>query len=320
MERVVQAATVGRAILSLARSGRTGVLRATSGPLVADIAVVEGRIRAIRMPSDDELIGDTLLRDGSLDVAAHASALASRAETGPVGEWLVRSRATSGPALASALRVQLRRRVRKMLGWPRPTLRFEPGQAEVGVPHVSEPDTSASIVLGAIRDLLRDEPPDVALRRLGTSRLTLSPVGELLVRDAPLWPEEAALVPLLREAHTPDVLIARGGDNARPLRWLRAMQLLGAVTAVDARRRSHAALVAKNDAVRRGASASELLGVGPRADARSARRALRKLAAALHPDTMGPDVPEALRVASTNVMIALARAEETLRARTRSKP
>ncbi len=305
--------------MSLARSQATGVLRARSGPLEADIAVVAGRTRAIRIPSDDQLLGDTLLEDGALDVAAHASAIGARTAVEPVGEGLARTHAASGTALASALRTQLRRRVRKVLAWPRPSLRFEPGSSDVGVPHVPEPDTTASVVLGALRELLRDEPRDVAVRRLGTSPLALSPLGELVLREAPLWPDEAALVPLLRDAHRPDALLARAGDGARAVRWLRAMQLLGAVVPLNGRARSHDALVAKARAVRRGASASDLLELGPSADARAARRALRKLAATLHPDAIGPGVPEALRVASTNVMIALARAEETLRARARSK-
>jgi curved DNA-binding protein CbpA len=71
-------------------------------------------------------------------------------------------------------------------------------------------------------------------------------------------------------------------------------------------------LLRKTRQLRRGAAATELLDLPANAKGRDARRALRRLASAVHPDRFGEAAPDAIQRASNEVMTALLRAQRDL--------
>ena len=77
--------------------------------------------------------------------------------------------------------------------------------------------------------------------------------------------------------------------------------------------RPYSLLLRKRQQLRAQAGARALLELGPDADASEARRALRRLAAHLHPDALGPTEPASLRAVSSDMLCALGLAEESVR-------
>jgi hypothetical protein len=80
-------------------------------------------------------------------------------------------------------------------------------------------------------------------------------------------------------------------------------------------RNSYGLLARKRNQIRQGDSPYRLLDLPPGATSTEARKALRQFALQLHPDALGPDVPDAVRKASTEIMGALIDAERALRVR-----
>lgn len=78
-------------------------------------------------------------------------------------------------------------------------------------------------------------------------------------------------------------------------------------------RRAYGLLVRKREQLRRCVSPRELLELEPEAHASEARRALRRLAASVHPDALGPGAPALLQGMSSQVFCELVRAENALR-------
>jgi hypothetical protein len=143
--------------------------------------------------------------------------------------------------------------------------------------------------------------------------LCLSGLGQLLVRGVTLWPEELAVVEMLkRGADLKRITVAVSG-RPRALRFLLLAHVLGAIAVREARQSQYALLLRKLRQSRQAATASTLLGLPPAPTETETRRALQKLAGHLHPDTLGPHAPKELRAASHEVMAALNAAEQRLR-------
>ena len=274
--------------------------------------MTDGTPRAIALSSGDrETLGDLLARSGALDREAHARALERSSPCGPVGDWLVAHGAATRPAVEWALREQLERRVAGLFEWTGAELRFRPGLADVGVSHVAEPGTTSDLVLGAMRSTVSSVTLVEARRRLGDGVLVLSKLGEALVTGATLWPEEAAMLPLLRAGAPVVAILGAAGGGRRAIHALFALRLLAAATAPGADRGSYGLLLRKQRQLRRARSehAPDLLDLPARARPEEARRALRRLAHLVHPDRYGEDEPLAVRAASREIMTALVEAE-----------
>ena len=316
------AVSLARALIALARGRQTGVLRVCTERGECRIAVVEGVLRAASALGADEPLGDALVRDGALDVEAHARALRElRALPAPVGRFLLDAGLVSRPALELALRRQLRDRVVRVASCSTLEYAFEAGAAEVGVPWIEEPMATPDLVLCALRAALSEWPVSALGSVVPEGRLELSALGSALIDSASLWPEEAVASRLLAQgASLLEVL--RAVEAGRPvpslrapraLRFVAALSLLAAVVPAGGASGRYSLLVRKRAQMAREVEAHTLLEVGRGADAHEARRALRKLAQSVHPDVMGPDAPEALRRASSEVLAALADAERSLR-------
>lgn len=311
MDRLPAATSLATALLALERSRATGVLH-VRGPLGAvRIAVVDGTPRALSGDvAQGGTLGDRLTRTGALDTRAHAEALEAGESRGPVGSWLVESGSARPEAVAHALREQLEERVRALFRWDSVEFQFAVGSADVGVPLVPNAVRAADLVLSAMRDALAPEPLLGLRRFLGDGLLVLTPLGEALLDHAALWPDEAAMLPTLRAGAAVDALLSIARGSPRALRLLAALRYLRAATPPGASTDTYALLLRKTRELRRTGDAGTLLELARGSDGLAARRSLRRFAAALHPDRLGPNAPPALRDASNAVVGALAEAAE----------
>ena len=303
------AAALVRGLLVLARSGRSGVLDVATHGVKARVGVRGGRVVAMRvLPDDGDFLGDALRRMGAWGAGERGAPALGE----PFGAWASRVGASSAAAVSHALGKQLERRMARLLGIDPPELRLTPGSADVGVPALEEPPRTAELVVAALRDRARRVPLAWARPRLGESVLVLTPLGKELVTDAVLWPEEAAMLGLLERGAPTDALLQAARGSARALRLLYALREVGACAHPEPRR-GYATLLAKTRQLRKAARAAELLELPDGASPGEARKALRKLAAAVHPDRFGTSAPAAIRSASHEVMTALVRAQRDLR-------
>ena len=269
-----------RGLLVLARSGRSGVLTVCSDEVTARVGVRDGRVVAMKVePDDGDTLGDALRRMGAWDdqVAGHDGPPDPRE---PLGRWGVRIGATTQEAVSHALRKQLQRRIVRLLGLDPPELRLVAGKSEVGVPELSEPPTTAELIVGALRDGAADEPLWSVRRRLGDGMLVLTSLGAELLADAVLWPEEQAMVPVLEKGATVDTLVHVARGSARAQRTLYALRVIGACGPPEPRQ-GYATLLRKTRQLRKAARAAELLELPQGSGRDDARRALRKLARAV---------------------------------------
>ena len=306
--------SLARALLTLARTRATGVLHVHGEAGACQLAVVDGVVRAATaLPGSDRMLGDALAGDGALDPAAHAGALQHGAPQGPIGQYLVAAGLTTRAALELALRRQLRDRVLALFAQPVLEYRFAAGDAEVGLPWIDEPMRSADLVLAALRVPLRGWSHAQLCAALPDGELRLNALGHALVRDAALWPEEAATVALLRGGTTLARVLKVTGGSLRALGMLALLASVSGLGAAVVVQQRYALLVRKRAQLARAEDAHALLDLPPDAPADDARRALRRMASALHPDALGPDVSDALRRASSEVMSALIDAERSLR-------
>lgn len=318
MDLLPSATSLARALLALDRARANGVLEVRGTRRAARLALVDGTPRAIALePADGETLGDLLVREGALDREVHARALAAGWPSVPVGEWLVDTGAASRPAVEWAVRRQLQRRIGLLFDWAPIELCFRCGVADVGVPHVAEPVGTGDLVLGAMRALVADVPLAIARRRLGDSVLVLSRLGEALLAGATLWPEEAAMVPLLRSGSPVHAVLSVAGGSRRAIHGLFALRLLSAVTVPSAAHGAYGVLLRKRRQLRHAVGTDDpgLLDLPLGARPEEARRALRRLARFVHPDRFGDHESPAVRRASSEVMAALVRVEQRLASR-----
>jgi hypothetical protein len=279
--------------------------------LTARVGVREGRVVAMRVdPDDHDSIGEALRELDAWD-EKRARRAGPRPPGETVGQWGVRVGATSEAAVSLALRKQLQRRMARLFALDPPELRLAAGSWEVGVPALAEPPTTAELIVSSLRERVARDPLIALRRRLGDGLLVLTPLGVELLDGAVLWPDEQVMIPHLERGASVDVLISASQGSARALRTLHALHVVGACSAPEPRR-GYAMLLKKTRQIRRAARAAELLELEPGGTTDEARRALRRLACAVHPDRFGTDAPVAIRSASHQVMSALVRAQHDI--------
>jgi hypothetical protein len=315
MDSISGAVSLARALLALSGSQQTGVLHVSSELGSSRLAVVRGVLRgASSMPGADDTLGDALLREGALDARAHERALRQSTRAwGPVGDWLVERGLSSRPAIEVALRGQLRDRVLRVLACRRIDYHFEAGPADLGTPWIAEPLATADLVLRAMRVRVEGWSSERLSSSIASGELRLNAVGHALSCGAALWPEEAVTVALLARGCTLTRVMHESRDALRALRLVAVLALLSAVRSEPARAPRFGLLLRKRQQLRRDVGARALLDLPDGAAPLEARRALRRLARRLHPDTLGPHASAALRASSSEVMGALIDAELELR-------
>ena len=137
--------------------------------------------------------------------------------------------------------------------------RFEPGAADIGVPLIDEPISSADLVLAALRAQVASLTEAQLLRAIEPGELRLNALGRSLTRGAALWPEEAATVSLLARGATLADILRATQSAPRALRLLAALSLLPAVASDPLSAQRFSLLLRKREQVRRTGDARALL-------------------------------------------------------------
>jgi hypothetical protein len=277
----------------------------------ADLEIIDGVPVSLVWPSAqrDRLV-DLLERNGDLDGAAYGRAVAWTGPMAPVGGWLVEHGIARPEAISAALRVQLRRRVGRLLSMGGVTMSFAERSGGVAEP-MPEPMCMAELVLRAMRERTTDWSLPW-LRAQLPERPMLTKFGEEIVTQAPLWPVEATVVAMLRgsSAEGLDRLYA----DPRAVRFLFCLRELGGLRATGQAAGVYSLLRRKRHRLRSGGSAHELLDLPPDASGRDARRAVRRLVQILHPDRFEGE-PASLKHVSTEIVAAAAEAARPIRGR-----
>lgn len=308
------AVSLARALLTLSRAEQSGVLLVSSGSERFQLVLDAGVIRAVRgADGDRHALGDGLMRVGALDCVRYSEALAKDTPSTPIGAWLVRNGCTTPAAVEYVLRAQMRERVKRILLSRGLEYQFVRQTAQLDDAWLETPFTAADLVLFGMRELFAERDLTTDLAPLPAGPLTLSSLGQSLVRGATLWPEELVVVELLKRGADLKRITAAIDGHPRGLGFVVLAHVLGAITVGEARHSQYALLLRKLRQSRQAATASTLLGLSPASTDTEARRALQKLAGHLHPDTLGPHAPDELRAASHEVMAALNAAEQRLR-------
>lgn len=308
------AVSLARALLSLSRSEQSGVLHVSSAHERFQFVLDAGVVRALRGGDNDQhTLGDALLAAGALDCVRYSEALAKDTPSAPIGAWLVKTGCTSAAALQYVLRVQMRERVKRILLSSALEYHFARQEVVADDSWLDTPFGASDLVLFGMRELFVDRDLEGDLASLPQGDLCLSGLGQSLVRAAALWPEELAVVTLLRDGVSLKRIRQVLGARDRGLRFLVAAHVLGAVTVNQARQSQYALLLRKLRQTRQAVTATTLLELPPFATEAETRRAFQKLAGQLHPDTLGVHAPIELQAASHEVMAALNSAEQRLR-------
>ena len=314
----VDAWAFARALLVLAERGESCEVSAYTERGMCRVRIAAGALVAVTGPTGhDDSLGDVLLRSGDLDPRKHFAALAQRGDASrePVGAWLLAEQLATRGAVLHALRAQLRGRVLSLLTCQELSYAQAAASDDSPLPTIEEPPLVADVVLSCVRALSRAELASTTLR---DGELVLSALGRTLLTQAALWPpEEAAAALLLRGAPRAALDgLCRTYPKARDL--LACLESLGGFAGTPCsktERGSYGLLLRKRSQIRQGDSPYRLLDLPPGSTSAQARKALRQFAVHLHPDALGPDVPDGLRRASTEVMGALIDAERQLRIR-----
>jgi hypothetical protein len=210
--------------------------------------------------------------------------------------------AASQAAVTQALSAQLEQRVRALLRFDQPELSFEPAPSVAALSGDADVDL-ASCVWDAMLEMSRELTDARRMLRAGRRRLYLTRTGSQL---------QSLLV---HERRMPSELLQRCLCEGSALHDERVvLRALGAAQEHAPDADAYSLLLRKQRQIRRHAPPHTLLDLPASAAAIDARRALRRLARRLHPDRFDTDAP-ALRTLSSEVMLALVRAEESLRVR-----
>jgi hypothetical protein len=143
----------------------------------------------------------------------------------------------------------------------------------------------------------------------------LTLLGRYLLNEGSLSPQHALVLRLLETGSDLRAIEKMTPNSEYALGTVAALLLLSAASVGSTVYAFHSLLVRKHRQVRASATPIALLDLPAGAAPAQARRALRRLAAQLHPDSLGPDAPSALRQASCDVINALVHAETQLRLR-----
>lgn len=274
MQPLSDAVALTRALLTVAERRGCHRVHVTSAGRRATLWVRDGWLHRVT-GVDAELLGDTLLRHGVLDLARYAAALERWDPRERVGDWLVRVGAADAAAVTDALELQAMARVAALLRWPTPSYqrhawRFEASESE---PRVS------LVVAGwlSLRALLHE--PRAAPFAPCASRTSLSPFGVRLQHQLARHGLGASW----------DAALA-GETSAMDTRI--ALDLLGATRSPRAPHGdAHGLLLRKHRELCRRVAAHVLLEIPASAGSVEAKRAYRRLVRKLHPDRFGLDNP-----------------------------
>lgn len=316
----------------------------------ARLSLAGGRLLAIA-GVDHAPLGDTLLALGALDVASQRGVLGRAADLTPIGARLIAAGATSSAAVSCALEVQLADGIQTLLRWPATHMELcrAPRQHELArgadasaVAHRVTIDV-AGAVWSALWVIARELPLPLAAQLSGSAALKLTVAGKRRVRgllraiDAgelgAAFRRRAFLRSRTEALHAPTEALRpsfdgtpgtlsvaaleaalRADPNPEQHALRAVLRVLGAAIERPAHEDAYALLLRKHRQLSRNVSASALLDLPEAASGEHARRALRRLAQKLHPDRFQAGDAR-LHAVSNVVMGALARAENTLRAR-----
>lgn len=310
----VDAWAFARALLVLAERKESCAVSVYSERGACRLHVARGALIAVSGPTGhDDSLGDVLLRSGDLDAQKHLAALVQSGDgaSAPVGAWLLAQQLATRGAVLHALRAQLRGRMRSLLACRELSYAVAEGDLAHGAA-IEEPLQLADVLFCCLRAPLRSEG---AVRG---GELRISSLGRTLLSEASLWPEEEAIAALLLRGERRASLDALCRTHPRAHGLLCVLESLGGFAGAPSEprdRASYGLLLRKRNQIRQGESPYRLLDLPPGATSTEARKALRQFALQLHPDALGPHVPDALRKASTEVMGALIDAERALRVR-----
>jgi hypothetical protein len=314
MEReLASAVSLARALMALARSVQTGWLAVWGQQGRADVSIVAGiPQRVTALPGADEPLGDTLLRAGQFNWPAHQQAMKCVEPPRPIGRWLVETGVTTPSAVCSALDQQLRERLLHLFSLRALDYHWHASEAITAreiAPQISMP----ALVLSGVKRALTDGATNRVRRSIDGKPLRLTSLGRFFVKDDALLAGDAALLQALSSS-TDGVTIEMSAPHASDTsQTVTALFLLSCVTVDFQRTALHSLLVRKRRQIRDRACPGALLDLPPGSPPAQARRALRRLTAQIHPDRLGPNTPEAVQHASSELLKALVRAENELR-------
>ncbi len=271
------------ALWFLARAGVSRVLRVEGRGQVASVAVRAGRVRWIEVSS------------------LHAPVPPRHIE-GSIARGVAGSqpRPREGFAL-ERWRRQLEGRLADVFTWSGVRITQAGALATSRREEDGEGVAARDLILAGLRVASAEIPPEEVERVLGRSAWVLSHAGQQLVEEAALHPDEEAAVTRLRRPTQLAELRAVVAGSPRALRLVWALAQIDAACVPLACGASMALLLATSRAARRSGPLVELRGQS----AAEARAGLRRLAARLHPDRLGPHAPVGIVAASTRVVGAL---------------
>jgi len=260
MDTLPGAVSLARALLSLSRSRRTGMLHVMTEFGGCRLMIVSGLPRAASGPVEvEDLLADAPVGGGTFDPQAHIEALHASARVhGPVGYWLVEAGSVERPARELALRRELRDRVLHVFACQSMEFLFEPGEPAIGAALIEAPVGIADLLLLALRAQVALLPRERLFAAIARGELRLNALGAMLTRDATLWPEEAAALALLAEGGSLVRLLQMTVGSERTLGFLAGLSLLSAVSTPPERDERLSLLVRKSERLRRAASAHAL--------------------------------------------------------------
>lgn len=167
-------------------------------------------------------------------------------------------------------------------------------------------DTLA-IAMQLMRVSVRALDPSQVRSVLGVDHYRLAPSGGALLGRLTLRPAEQAVAFWLTRGVHADEVSSLPGCGLRGYRFLCTLKLLG--VAVPRGGGSYPLMLRKRRQMRADATARELLDLSEEASGQEARKALRRLVQALHPDRFGGESSPGLRRASSEIVSALIAAE-----------
>lgn len=275
---------LGRGLLRLARTHATGTVLLSGRTGEGALHIRDGCPVALEAPAMRGRLGELLaVPCGPFD-----------------GSSLVDTGLATEAAVSSALRTQMRVRLARLVEDPGLRFRFVAARE---VRAMEEPMEAVDLLLAIAR--VHEMPVQGALERLEGTTWRLADES---LRNATLGPSEQAMVNVLRQGQqSGETLAAVGGGGLAPLRTLETWRRVGLVEAATSSGKS-SVLLKKRQQLRRATSARRLLELSPEADAREARRAVRRLARDVHPDRFDAK----LQAASHAVLKGILDAESTL--------
>ena len=312
MELPAGTIALARAIMHLVRRQATGVLNIETSSTQARVTFEHGRIcGSDGIRRKDDSLGERLVREGSLNVSAHAAAMMRGRPRGLVGEWLSKQGLVSGPAIAFELRRQLLERLLTLFEHHRLKFDFANGASGLRQLDAGNPLHPAELVLVALRHALHNWIHHPGLITWPPQTIALTALGRELLAPAPLWPEEIVLRSMLVEGAANSTLRAHVSRHVRAFRLLYALERMGGVN-MAASSRDCSLLLAKHRQLRKHADPYAMLDLPQGASAGQARVALRRLARRLHPDRLSVAQAD-LQLICNDVLRGLLHAEEQIR-------